>query len=359
MATEGGRAGAALSDLLLAEGSRFTFFQAVRLLQRMAPERAPVGTVDDPAREALRFRSEVSLNFPASEVAAIEPGGEYAPPRLTVRFLGAATPASFGSLPLPYTELILDRERERDPALRDFLDLFNHRLIALFYRAWEKYRFGMVYERAPDPAAGPFERALGALVGLGVPALRGRLPLDDRALLARAHAFGPGAIPAADLEDLIEGYFGVRVRVQQFLPGRYVAEPGERCRLGRANHALGRGASLGAEVSVAQSRFRLRLGPLDWEAFRDLLPGSAGHAALSELARLAAGAEYDMDLELILETEAVPRLRLGMADESGAPLLGWSTWLHARAPAGGRAAVVVPTADLARCAPTHNAGGTP
>ena len=94
---------------------------------------------------------------------------------MTVSFFGVATPASYGSLPTRYAELILERPRSKNRALRDFLDLFNHRLVSLFYRAWEKHRFP-VRVRAVGPAPALFERALFALMGLGTDGLRGRLP---------------------------------------------------------------------------------------------------------------------------------------------------------------------------------------
>jgi type VI secretion system protein ImpH len=79
---------------------------------------------------------------------------------------------------------------------------------------------------------------------------------------------------------------------------------------------------------VGQSRFRVRLGPLDWEEFRDLLPAGTAFTPLVELVRLATGPEFDCDVQLVLRAEAVPPLRLGVADERGAPYLGWSTWLQ-------------------------------
>jgi len=333
MATAGGRDDAALREDLAQEGYRYGFFQAVRLLQRLSPEREPVGCGDDPRREAVRFRSRVDLSFPPSDLAGIRwpaprEGEEDPAPELTVAFMGLANPASFGSLPLPYAELILDRAREKDHAFRDFLDIYNHRLVALFYRAWEKYHFGVVYERGREERTGSFEEALYCLLGLGTPALRRRLPCDDRALLARSHTLRPGPASALALVELLESYFAVPVQVEQFVPAWYVMEDEERSRLGRRACELGRNLNLGARVQVGQSRFRVRLGPLDWDDFRDLLPAGTAFTPLVELVRLATGPEFDCDVQLVLRAEAVPPLRLGVADEQGAPYLGWSTWLR-------------------------------
>ena len=128
MATESGGESSDLKTMLIDESWRFSFFQAVRLLQLAAPERAPVGVGDDPVAEAVRFSSRVSLGFPSSEIHEVtEASGTTDAVGMVVNFMGLATPASYGSLPMPYTELLLEREREKNNALCDFIDQFNHR----------------------------------------------------------------------------------------------------------------------------------------------------------------------------------------------------------------------------------------
>ncbi|MBE0564833.1 MAG: type VI secretion system baseplate subunit TssG [Krumholzibacteria bacterium] len=314
-----------------AEGWRYSFFQAVRLLQLGAPDRVPVGTGDDPAREAVRFASRVSLAFAPSDVHDVrEVDGR---DELVVSFMGVATPASFGSLPMPYSELILGLDRDRQPALRAFLDLFNHRLVSLFYRAWEKCRFPMVYERTPAGGESLFERMLLALMGLGSSGLQGKLAVDDRALLARAHVVGARGIPALGLADLVQDYFGVPASVVQFVPAWYVFEENEVCRLGRQSCHLGQDACLGARARMAQSRFRVRLGPFAWPQMAGFLPNGDAHRALAELCTLAGKPQFDVEFQLQLAPGAAPPLRLGVADEQGVPWLGWSTWLRGEAAA--------------------------
>jgi type VI secretion system protein ImpH len=229
---------------------------------------------------------------------------------------------------LPYAELILDRRRERDFVLHDFLDLFNHRLISLFYRAWEKYRYPLVYERTRAEQVNLFERAGFSVLGLGQPGLRAKLPYDARALLARAHVFRIGGTSALGLADLVTSYFGVTAAVQQFVPGWYVVDEEQCSRLGRQACELGVSLSLGSRVQVCQSRFRICLGPLSWDDFRAFLPQGDGFRVLAEIVRLATGPEYDFDFQLRLNADDVPPLRLGIVDEQGAPWLGWSTWLY-------------------------------
>jgi type VI secretion system protein ImpH len=165
---------------LFDEGFAFDFFQAVRLLERLFPERRPVGREGPPDAEVVRFRALASLSFPASTVyELLRAADEREPPAMRVTFLGLTGPS--GVLPTHYTDLLLRLAREaKGPekrALADWLDLFNHRLIALFYRAWEKYRFRLAYERGEASRAEPdaFTLCLFSLIGLGTPGLRGRL----------------------------------------------------------------------------------------------------------------------------------------------------------------------------------------
>jgi len=128
--------------------------EAVRLLQRLAAERlhedaAPhrhaVGEDHAPKQEAVRFRALPSHGFPPGSISEIRPSSDRGAdengkgPELVTAFMGLVGPA--GVLPRHYTTLLIERIREKDFALRDFLDPFHHRIVSLFYRAWEKYRF--------------------------------------------------------------------------------------------------------------------------------------------------------------------------------------------------------------------------
>ena len=171
-----------LTDCQIARALRedscsFEFFQAVTLLQSLAHDRQPVGMFSNPQDEAVRFSVNNALAFPASQVQSIEIA-EDGPPTMTVNFMGITGPT--GVLPYCYTELILDRKPAKDHCLADFFDIFNHRALSLFYRAWSKYRFPATYRRE---GLDPFTHHLLDLVGMGTSGLQNRQPLPDEALL--------------------------------------------------------------------------------------------------------------------------------------------------------------------------------
>ena len=323
MASASRRSPDTLSELLEVEIRRFELLQAARLLRKLAPDRAGVGRDAEPDREVVRFRSDVSTAFPPSDLVSLDPPEEPAgPPRLTVAFLGVATPASFGSLPAVYAEQIREQGREKSRVLRDFLDCFNHRIISLYVRGSEKYRLGLAWEGSePDF----FEWALRGVLGLGTGGLAERMATADASLFTRAGLLAMAPVSAPVLESLIESCFSLSARVEQFLAGWYELAPEDRTRLGLANATLGVDVAVGAQVRLAQFRFRIRVGPLRFAEYLDLLPDGRAFEPLFDLVRLATGIEQTFEMRLVLRADEVPPLRLGA---EGAGRLGWSTWLY-------------------------------
>lgn len=314
-----------LAQALFDEGERFDFYQAVKLLERLRPGSVPVGEGVEPGREAVRFQSTVGFAFPAGDVAEVRrPRGPGRPAEMTVHFLGLAT--HFGPLPAPYTELILERVRRKDTALRDFLDIFNHRLVSLMYRVRRRNRVGL--EVAP-PDRSPVARQLFALIGLGTPGLQGRLRVRDRALLLYAGLLAQQRRSLAGLECLLGHHFRTPVRGRQFV-GRWLAlEEDQRTAIGASgrNQRLGQGAVLGSRVWDQQGKFVLHLGPLRLPEFLACLPVGSRFRPLCELTRFYVKREFDFALRLTLHAPEVPALRLGLRYRRR---LGWTSWLKTR-----------------------------
>jgi type VI secretion system protein ImpH len=389
-----------VNDELQNNPSAFDFFAAVRLLEQAAggngapavrsdrlqpgegaprqpadavrsrrrPAKAghyePVGGDSDPRHEVVRFTAHPSLTFSMGDIHrmeanAAESGGSVQP-RMSVDFLGLIGPN--GALPQHYTSLILARMRERDSAFRDFLDLFHHRSISLFYRAWKKYRLPFQYQGresgpAPDGHAGPHASSgpdaidlatlcLYALTGLGTGGLRGRRTFDDRVCLFFGGTFSRQARPALELERMLSVQMGVPVRVEQFFGRWLTLGNNELSRLaGGARETerynrLGVNVVIGQRIRDVQNSFRLVLGPLDYRQFHRFSPLGSDLRPLCELTRSFVGPEFEFDVQVILAPRQVPECRLdstptgprdasGPAHPSGAgPRLGWNTWLR-------------------------------
>ncbi len=327
MAAACGPENPALSDALIAERLysnpwSFEFFQAVRLLCRMLEERERVGGFSLPNSEAARFRAHPSTVFPASEIQALRTP-ENQPTTLEVNFMGLFGPQ--GVLPLYYTELIAERARQRDTALLDFLDIFNHRMISLFYRAWEKYRVPISYERGDEDRVS--ERLL-EFIGLGTPGLQNRQAVADDALIYYSGLLSQQPRSASNLEGLLADYFDVPVEVEQFVGAWYKLDESTQFCMGDANdfsEQLGVGAVVGDEVWDTQGRVRVKIGPIPIARYLDFLPSGAAYPALRAILEFYAGCEIDFEVQLILDRKDVPFCELG-AEGDAAPRLGWLTW---------------------------------
>ncbi len=323
----------ALEELLGDRPTSIEFFQAVRLLERMFPDRDPVGGFGDPAREVARFVVPPSISFPASEIQWLKLD-ERGMTQIAVNFIGLTGP--LGVLPHSYTLAIAERVRARDTAARDFLDLFHHRITSLFYRAWERYRFTVAHERDQrDPLA----VHVADLVGIGTPGLQGRLAVADESLLFYSGLLAPHRRSATGLEQLLADYFSVSATVEQFVGDWYPLRVADQCALDHDRPApssrLGLGAVVGDEIWDTQARVRVRLGPLGRQQYDDFLPGGTALSRLRELVRLYTDDQLDVELQLVLARDDVPQCILGQPDDedggglgSGGLPLGWATWLR-------------------------------
>jgi type VI secretion system protein ImpH len=322
-----------LSRELFEHPQTFDFFQAVRLLEAMYPDRGPIGEFGEPGNEPVRFQSETGVGFPASAIQDLEQSDGDDPAKMTVNFLGLTGPQ--GTLPLEYSLYIAQRARVGDDAMQEFFGLFDHRMVSLFYRAWARSRADVALQaklgdRDDDLAARRdwMTRHLLDLAGLGTPALRHKLPFDDTTLLHYVGLLSLPSRPAAALEQLLGDYFDVPVQVEQFVGAWYALEPTTQSSLGEGGMrvALGEGAVAGDEVWDQQARARIRIGPLARAQYDAFLPGGASHDALRALTRFFGNDQFDFEVQLVLARDDAPPLQLG-ADDAPIPL-GWTTWLR-------------------------------
>ncbi len=303
----------------------FEFFRAIRILEKLYPDRETVGIDAHPSREIARFAAHATLTFPASQIQDLKKYDDNStPPLMMVNFMGLTGPS--GVLPEVYTEFLIQRLYLKDRTIRDFLDLFNHRAISLFYRAWEKYHFTVAFDRGQDDR---FSQYLFDLIGIGTKGLRGRHTFEDLGLLHYAGLFNQHPRSASGLEGIVRDYFEVPTSVDQYTGRRVRLDPEIHNSLGVRNTELGVNLILGESVYDRQSQFRVEIGPLSLPRFRSFLPVSRDFQPLCQIARLYSGTEYDFDVLLKLKAGEVPECRLLSEGEEGA-YLGWPSWLKIR-----------------------------
>ena len=265
---------ASVRDWLFTEPWEFHFFQAIRLLELLSPDRVPPGEGSDPEDEVVRLSSRVSLEYPASELQQVVPDPSGGAPTLVANLLGLAGPS--GPLPEPDTELVIERVWNKDPAIRDFLDIFNHRLLSLLVRVRKTHDPSFTTVR---PSEGRIAHYLYCFFGMGWTQLLDRLRVDDRCLLHYAGILSQHPRSAGGLEQILSDYFGTRARVRQLVGGWCDLADGQQTRIGitGCNQILGQDAILGTRVWDQQTRFQVNLGPMSINYFLDFLPIGAAY----------------------------------------------------------------------------------
>lgn len=312
-----------LENALREDSCSFQFFQAVTLLKRLLSEREPIGHFCNPEDEVVHFGSSAGLTFPASQIQELRwESGEI--PQMKVNFMGLTGP--MGVLPHWYSELVAERLRSKDETLQHFFDIFNHRAMSFFYRAWEKYRFPVTYGLEGEDQ---FTHYLLDFMGLGTPGLQHRQAVPDEALVRFTALLGNQVRSAAALEAILTAYFEVPAEVEQFTGAWYRLDPETQCCVDDAelpSQQLGQGAIAGDEIWDQQSRVRVKLGPLSLERYRDFLPNGSAFEPLRAITRFFSNDEFEFEVQLILKRDDVPGCDIGASLEEG-PQLGWVSWL--------------------------------
>jgi len=298
---------------------RFHLFQALRWLENLVPGKPRIGESKRPADDSVRLRQEASMTFAPAPISSFRTGNEQKPSILTLRGFGLFGPN--GPLPLHLTEYARERARNGDTTFTRFADLFHHRLISLFYRAWANAQPTVQFDR---PDEDRFALYLGALAGLALDSSKDDKELPHHARLQYTGQFAIQSHPPGGLEAILEGYFGVPVKIHEFI-GHWVDLPEScMCRLGASTQTgtLGTNLTVGEKIWQCQDRFQIVMGPMGASDYQRMLPGSESLDRLVEMVRNFTGDELHWDVRLIVKKEDTEPVRLG-----GHTRLGLTTWL--------------------------------
>ncbi|WP_022665667.1 type VI secretion system baseplate subunit TssG [Desulfospira joergensenii] len=309
-----------LEDQLYDSFYEFSFFRAVDLLEQFARDKKKIGDTLEPGKEVVRFSVKPGFSFPPSDISGLGQDPENGPSRMEVAFMGLIGPS--GLLPNWYNELALERRKNKDHAFIDFLNIFHHRLISLFYLAWKKQRFPENYA----PGAGDrLSRYILSLAGLGTSGMVGLLGLPRESLTFYAGLLSLPVASAAGIEAAIEYFSGAPTRVDQFVERDVPLEPQDCTKLGSANASLGIDAVCGTRVRECQTKFRVNLGPIDYTAYTRFIPMGDLLLPVFSLIRYMVGIEFEFEIRVFLKKEEVPSCVLGEKGP-GRVFLGWTTW---------------------------------
>lgn len=347
MATTRRRKSLSLTEQLVDEPFRFNFYQAVRAIEYAAncqnhgnnAVSAPLSLKAPPSREFLRFTTQPKLSFSPADINTIKqasiaensPLPNQPPSQLQwlmeVTFMGLG--GSQGVMPFYFSEAILKQLKLKNTGLRDFFDIFNHRAITMFYKAWSKYQIGSSYET--HKVRGQQEKddithALLSLIGLGQSTLQYRQPYGDESLIPLSGLLSRDTCTASGLAGMIKHLFDLSVEIKQFTGSYSELTDDIVTKLGSQNNALGYTTFLGSKCHHSAGKFTVAITPRNAEEHAALAPGAPLIRSLMSFIRTAAGPELEFDIEVTQTDEQIPCAQLLMSD-TYQPTLGWNTLL--------------------------------
>lgn len=306
-----------LIEQMKAEPWRFDFYHVLRQLERAHFNSPRIGDSAARREEFVDLGQDPYLEFPASNLSSVEDiGGRL---RILVKFLGLLGPQ--GALPLATTDESLGWLLMRDDAFPRFLDLINSRFLQLFFRAWSDARPIAQHDR---PAEDRFIAYVGSIMGLGTSVYADLDTVPDMAKLAFAGLVAPKAKSASRLASLLQGLFGVKVEIDEFVGSWLVFDVGDRSRLGGRHAGLGNNTLLGSSVFSVEDKFRVRIFAKDFAQYEQFLPTQDRNLSepLADAVFFYIGDELDWDVELAIPAGAVAPVKLGQSGR-----LGWTTWV--------------------------------
>jgi type VI secretion system protein ImpH len=302
-------------DELGKEPWRFDWLATMRRLERSHPEKPRIGDSAARSQDFVALSQNPFLEFPDS---TIEAAGRDARGRIRVvsRFLGMFGPQ--GALPLTTTDEAYSWLRARDDAFARFVDIFQGRFLALFFRAWADARPIAQNDR---PMEDRFRDYVGSVIGLGAKWFKDRDSVHDFVKLEYAGLMAPRVKSVSRLRFFLTGLVGSRVEIDEFVGMWLTLDESERTQLGSARSGLGTDCMLGSSAYTVSDKFRIRVFARDFDHYEQFLPGAMLADQIADAVFAYVGDEYDWDLELAIPAGEVRAVRIG----SGARL-GWTGW---------------------------------
>ncbi|MDP2371748.1 type VI secretion system baseplate subunit TssG [Rhodoferax sp.] len=364
----------------------FDFLQLVRVLLRPRQADEPAPTPD----QALRFCADLSAAFPGRNASALSwlpgPGAPdwlnlqdatdppTAPARVQISTPDFCVGSVLGPLPEAFLEWMRDLERLGQVGMRDFLDLFNHRINVLRYRARAEFEPGLNNQLPERTLQAQW---LGALMGVGSDSAASQLPLRERNWLGIGELLANNRRSAAGVVQVLGAHLRCPVQLIPLTPAWRALGASNEQPLGQRR--LGQDSLLGRSLWDVQADVRINIGPISYLDLVRLLPPSArqpppdplrppgreltarelqrqwrleqdavacgrqttlagGYDALAALVRLMLDRRHDAQLRIMVAERGIPPSRLTAQPAPGLAglRLGQTAWLKSRSRPGQR-----------------------
>jgi len=283
----------------------------MRILERYYASFSPPGTAKSIHQEMLQFKSRVFLSAPPGDLYSFNnegKGGIWGKPVLEVNFLGIA--GLQGPLPIPFTELLLERIKAKDYALDDFFQIFNHRLTSMHRTIYKKMSITAQDEMPEKTVIG---KAVKSFAGVSLDTLSQRNAFDDTALMNVAGLIWQRPVSSAKLAHIIAHFFNVSVQIKPFIPQWKLAVVSDRTSLGSRGRyrTLGKSSIVGGRMWDQGSGMIVHIGPVTLDRYKAFMPPMTAYHQLVDLVRFLTTPEMDIWVNIELVGKEVPKTVLG------------------------------------------------
>lgn len=294
-------------DFLLSHYKQSEFFHLINLIEM----------IDNELFNQLRFTANPSLAFPETEIEKISysPGQKITD--LQINFIGLI--GAHGVLPNHFNELVIQQLHHKENALKDFLDIFHHRIAMLFYQASKKYKICT----STSTKAHSIETILYSLTGNYITDFTEQIVSSER-LFYYTKFFFQKTRSAVCLSLFLSDFFEKSIKIKQFVKNKILFTAKNGTCLSKQYAHLGLEAIVGKSTTDYQNKFRIVIESINYKEFKDFLPDGIPLKQLLELTRRYTGHVLKFDIQLILKKEEVPFLQL---NKTVKPMLAWNTWL--------------------------------
>jgi len=310
---------------LLNEYFDFSFFQAVSLLESFYNIQIPqMHKTEHPEKELLKFSVIPSRTFPPNKgISGLTIENE-APVKylMNVSFMGLIGPS--GVLPEWYDFMAYRRyhliyksdyynklekyqEQEKQSyqyGLVDFLNIFHHRLLSLFYLAWKnsqiqnKHYKKFIYSISAKPA---YEKKQDKQLDI---------------LFSGFSRFFSQIRPSVhNIQTILSFFTQQQIQIEQFIPQLTPVSTNDQIMIGKRNNVLGNAMVCGNKVWDCQTKFRILMGPASFDDMLDYLPDHSRRPSkkmifLYKLVRMIVGQEYEFDISLVIKKGTIYHVEL-------------------------------------------------
>ena len=307
----------------------------------------------DQLDDVFYFQSDIRYAQPESQVTDFKQGYSRkadSKPRLVSSHFGIAS--YNGPLPDPFLDWIFRElndgyRTQEQTALLDFIDIFNHRFLAIQHQNRAEQRVSL---QSGQPNESTVAKCVESLAGFH----------DDRSYqqVAFEQAFaGDGPTTEKDtltekrliqsfagllynprkssgfIHSLLAAVFACPVAIDQFSGQWLNLDSQDTSKLSNKNSQLGTNTILGSKVWDQQSQIKVNLGPLKYDQLCHLLAGGSQHDALISVLRFASDGNWDALVVLSVELDDVPLSKLTKKSEQYHELglrLGRNSWIKSQ-----------------------------